>query len=194
MSITNPPAPQVFPPESSSPEKLEEIFQRIHDNVYSRSLLSDQTKLLLEYNNQIDTLLLPTLPPHLLEKITAIRNARAPYYVVSGNPLTKIIKSLHNLVLKFFGRKQAYYNNLTLDLLESMVAYLQALQEHNKAQSSRLEALTTQVILQTERFATLQIDYQKMMFEIEQIAVRQHEAQELKERIKPLSSQQNEKQ
>jgi hypothetical protein len=189
MSITNP------PPASSSPEKLEEIFQRIHDNVYSRSLLSDQTKLLLEeYSNQIDALLLPTLPPDLLEKITAIRNVRAPYYVVSGNPLTKIIKSLHNLVLKFFGRKQAYYNSLTLDLIESMAAYLQALQEHSKTQSSRLEALTTQMMLQTEQFATLQIDYQKMVFEIKQVAVRQHEAQELKEQIKPPTSQLNEKQ
>ena len=155
--------------------KLEELFQRIHDNVYSHSLLSDQTKL-------------PSLPPDLLERITALRHAQAPYYVVSGNPLTKLIKKVHNLVLKLFGRKQAYYNNLTLDLLESMAAFLQALQEHNKTQASRIESLTRQFMLQTEEFAAMQADYQKLVATIEQIAPKQNEGREVETRGKESAS------
>jgi hypothetical protein len=160
-------------------DKLEELFQRIHDNVYSHSLLSDQTKL-------------PSFPPHLLERITALRQAQAPYYVVSGNPLTRLIKKVHNLVLKLFGRKQAYYNDLTLDLLESMAAFLQALQEHNKTQASRIESLTKQVMLQTEEFAALEADYQKLVTTIEQIAPKRNEGWEAEARGKESASQQNE--
>ena len=160
-------------------DKLEEIFQRIHDNVYSHSLLSDQKKL-------------PPFPPDLLERITALRGAQAPYYVVSGNPLTRLIKTVHNLVVKLFGRKQAYYNNLILDLLESMASFLQALQEHNKTQASRIESLTRQVMLQTEEFATLQTDYQKLVSLIEQIAPRWNEGQEVETRGTESASQQNE--
>ena len=160
-------------------DKLEEIFQRIHDNVYSHSLLSDQTKL-------------PSFPPDLFERITALRHAQAPYYVVSGNPLTRLIKRVHNLVLKLFGRKQAYYNDLTLDLLESMAAFLQALQEHNKTQASRIESLTRQVMLQTEEFAALQADYQKLVSTIEQVAPKRNEGQEVEARGEQSASQQNE--
>lgn len=191
MPIPNSPKTQSF---SSSPDNLEEILQRIHDNVYSRSLLSNETKPMSNYSNQMDSPLLPPLPPDLLEKINVIRNAQAPYYVVSGNPLTRMIKTVHNLVLKLFGRKQAYFNNLTLDLLESMAAYLHALQEHSKAQSSRIEALARQVMYQTEQFAALQTDYQKVVFGIEQIPTRQDEGQELGEQGKQPRSKQDEKQ
>jgi hypothetical protein len=160
-------------------DQLEEIFQRIHDNVYSHSLLSGQPKL-------------PSFPPDLLERITALRNAQAPYYVVNGNPLTRVIKQVHNLVLKLFGRKQAYYNELTLDLLESMAAFLQASQEHNKTQASRIESLTKQVMLQTEEFAALQADYQKLVTTFEQIAPKRNEGQEAEALGKESASQQNE--
>lgn len=160
-------------------DKLEEIFQRIHDNVYSHSLLSDQTKL-------------PSLPPDLFERITAIRQAQAPYYVVSGNVLTRLIKKVHNLVLGLFGRKQAYYNDLTLDLLENMTAFLQALQEYNKTQASRTESLTRQVTLQTEEFTVLQADYEKLVSTIEQIASKRNEGQEIEVRDEQSASQQNE--
>lgn len=143
-------------------DKLEEIFQRIHDNVYSHSLLSDQTKL-------------PSLPPDLLERITALRHAQAPYYVVSGNPLTRLVKRLHNLVLKLFGRKQAYHNQLTLDLLESMTTYLQSVQEHNKMQTSRTESLVQQVRYQAEQLAALEAEYQKLLPTVEQIAPKRNE-------------------
>ena len=193
MSI-NSPTPQSFPQGSFSPEKLEEILQRTQDNVYSHSLLSNPTKLLSDSSNQMDSRLLPPLPADLVEKIAMIRNAQAPYYVVSGNLLAKLIKRLHNIVLKLFGRKQAYYNSLTLDLLESMSTYLHALQEHNKLQSSRIEALARQVLHQTEQFAALQIDYQKVVLGIEQIATRQDEGREVEEQTKQPASQQNEKQ
>ena len=194
MAITNSPTPPSFSPASSSPDKLEEILQRIHDNVYSRSLLSNQTRPLPEYSSPVDLRLLPPLPPDLLEKITVIRNAQAPYYVVSGNTLTRVVKRLHNLVLKLFGRKQAYYNNLTLDLLESVAAYLYALQEHSKVQSSRIEALTRQGMLQTEQFMAMQSDYQKVVLGIEQTTTRQEEGQGSEQQIKHPASQQNEKQ
>ena len=173
-------------------DKLEEIFQRIHDNVYSHSLLSDQKNPLSEHRDQIGPVMLPPFPPDLLERITALRNARAPYYLVSGNPLTRLIKRVHNLVLKLFGRKQAYYNQLTLDLLESMAAYLQALQEHNKTQSSRIEALVSQVMLQTEQFAALQTDYQTLVSTVEQIAPKLNEGQQAEVQKKQPASQQNE--
>lgn len=156
MSTTNFTSSQSF--GSVTPDDLEEIFQQIHDNVHLHPIMSNQKNALSDVIAQMDTLLPPTPPPDLLEKIAAIRNAQAPYYVVSGNPVARLIKRLHNLVLKVFGRKQAYYNALTLDLLESMVSYLHALQEHSKAQSSLIEALTQQVILQTEQLAARQAE------------------------------------
>jgi hypothetical protein len=155
-------------------DELEELFQRIHDNVYSHSLLSDRLKL-------------PSVPPDLLGRITALRQARAPYYVVTGNPLTRLTKKVHNLILKLFGRKQAYYNNLTLDLLESMTTFLQALQEYNQTQASQIQSLTKQVMLQADEFAALQAEYQKLMSAIEQIAPKRNNGQE-----EQSASQQNE--
>jgi hypothetical protein len=160
-------------------DKLEELFQRIHDNVYSHSLLSDQPKL-------------PSFTPDLLERITALRNSQAPYYVVSGNPLTRLVKKVHNLVLKLFGRKQAYYNNLNLDLLESTTVFLQALQEHNKTQASRIESLTRQVMLQTEELSALQAEYQKLVSTIEQIAPQWNTGNEVEARDKKSASQPDE--
>ncbi len=175
-------------------DKLEEIFQRIHDNVYSRSLLSDQTKLPSEDSHPTGPLVLPPFPPDLLERIAALRNARAPYYVVSGNPLVRLLKRLHNLVIKLFGRKQAYYNHLTLDLLESMTTYLQAVQEHNKTQSSRIEALVSQVTYQAAQLAALQADHEKLVSAIEQIAPKRDEAPDVKEPRNQPDSPQHENQ
>jgi hypothetical protein len=179
---------------SFTPAMLEEILQRIDENLYLRPLLAAQAKPGEEHHYQFDPLPLPPTPPSFFERITEIRNAQAPYYVVSGNFLARLVKRTHNLALKLFGRKQAYFNNLTLNLLESMADYLHVLQEHNKAQSSQIEALARQVLHQTEQFAALQIDYQKIMFGIKQIATRQDEGQELEAQVKQPPSQQNEKQ
>jgi hypothetical protein len=160
-------------PQSSgavAPDPLEEILQRIHDNVYSHPLLPNQTNPLADHLRQMDALLLPPPPPDLLEKVTALRSAQAPYYIVSGSLPVRIVKRLHNLVLKVFGRKQAYYNNLTLDLLESTVSYLHILQEHTRAQASLIEALITQVMLQiqTEQSAARQAEGQEQAAEPQQ--------------------------
>lgn len=167
MPITDFSSPQSS--DAVAPDTLEEILQQIHDNVYSHPLLPNQTNPLSDHLSQMDALLLPP-PPDLLGKIMALRSAQAPYYLVSGSLPVRIIKRLHNLVLKVFGRKQAYYNNLTLDLLESMVSYLHTLQEHTRAQASLIEALTTQVMLQMqmEQSATWQMEGQEQATEAQQ--------------------------
>ena len=173
-------------------DKLEDILQRIHDNVYSHSLLSDPAKRPSDPSHQIGPLMPPPFPPDLLERINALRHAQAPYYVVSGNPFARLIKRLHNLVLKLFGRKQAYYNHLSLDLLESMTTYLKAVQEHNKTQTSRIESLVQQVTFQTEQLAALEAEHQKLLAAVAQIAPRQNEGQATDEQRKRPASEQNE--
>ena len=180
---------------SVPPAVIEEVLQRIHENVYLHPLIAEQLKPGGQLHDQFDYLPpLPT-PPNFSETINEIRSAQAPFYVVSGNFLARLIKRAHNQVLKLFGRKQAYFNNLTLNLLESMAAYLHALQEHDKAQSSRIESLTSQVLLQAEQLTALRMEYQKMLLEIEQIAAQRHpQDQELENRGEPPTSYQNGKQ
>jgi len=137
---------------------------------------------------------LPPSPPNFFERITEIRNAQAPYYVISGNFISKFIKRMHNLVLKLFGRKQAYFNNLTVSVLEAMAAYLSALQEHNKSQSVLANALARQMSLQMEQFAAMQTDYQQLVARTEQLTARQDQNQGPIDRVEQLTSQQNDTQ
>jgi hypothetical protein len=146
-------------------EKLEEILQSIQDNVYSHSLLSESTKL-------------PVFPPNLIERLTALRHAQAPYYVVSGHPLARLVKRAHNLVLKLFGRKQAYHNQLTLDLLEDMTTYLQSLQEYHKVQASRIESLTAEITRQMEELDR----YREILSSVEQSTHTPSRGQEVQTR------------
>jgi len=191
MVKTNSPTPPSFFSESFPPEMLEEILQRIDENLYSRPLLNHQSKPGDEPNIQFDRLPLPPPPPNFFERITEIRNAQAPYYVISGNFISRFVKRMHNLVIKLFGRKQAYFNNLTVNVLEAMAAYLSALQEHNKSQSVLANALARQMSLQMEQFSVMQTDYQQLVNQIEQLAERRGEDQDLSEQLKQLIAQHN---
>ena len=194
MVKTNPPTPPSFFSASLPPAMLEEILQRIDENLYSRPLLTNQSKSGEEYNPQFDRLSLPPTPPNFFERITEIRNAQAPYYVISGNFISRFIKRMHNLVLKLFGRKQAYFNTLTMNVLEAMAAYLSALQEHNKSQSVLANALARQMTLQMEQFSAMQIDYQRLVAQIEQLTAKQDENQNPRDQAEQLTSQQNDTQ
>ncbi len=182
-----------------TPETLEEILQRIDENLATRSLLHDKSDATgdskPDNNAELFHLPLPPAPPNFFERIIEIRNAQAPYYVVNGNPIAKLIKKAHNLVIKVFGRKQAYFNNLTLNVLEALAVYVSALQEHNKSQSVLTNALSRQMTLKIEQFAAMQVDYQQLVAEIGQLAAKQNdEQQQATSRIEQLAAKQNDEQ
>ena len=191
MAKKNSPESGSFFSASFPPAMLEEILQRIDENLYSRPVLSNQTERGTESIHGFDHLPLPPLPPDFLEKIAVMRNAQAPYYVVSGNPITRLIKRMHNLVLKVFGRKQAYFNNLAVHVLEATVAYLSASQEHNKSQTVLTNSLARQMTLQMEQFTAMQTDYEQLVAQVEQLAAGQGEYQGLSERVEKLITKQN---
>ncbi len=163
---------------------LEEILQRIDENLYLHPLIADQSKPAEQQHYQFNQLPLPPTPPNFFERVAEIRGAQAPYYAVSGNFLARLIKRTHNLVLKVFGRKQAYFNNLTLNLLESMAAFTSATQEHIKSQSVLTNALANQITLQ-------QTDYQQLLARIEQLSAQRNDDQQ---RIEQLSARHSEEQ
>jgi len=120
-------------------ESLEEILQKIDENLATRSLLYQnsllpESSLLNKRAILFSSSILPP-PPNFAEQITEIRNAQAPFFVLQGNPFIKLIKRFHNLVLKVFGRKQAYFNHLILNLLDVMSGYLSLFYEYSNERS-----------------------------------------------------------
>jgi hypothetical protein len=134
---------------------LEEILQRIDENLHVHTVIADESKPMEPTSPQLTLLPPPPAPPDFLARIYEIRSAHAPFYVVSGSFPARLLKRAHNLVMKFFGRKQAYYNNLTLNLIETMAASLASTQTHLKSQSALINALSSQMALQ-------QSDYQQL--------------------------------
>lgn len=136
------------------PEELEEILQKIDDNLSTHPLHPNQTDPRPE--GDLYTLPIPPEPPDFLGLVTEIRNARAPYYVVSGNFVAKIIKWLHNMVMKVFGRKQAYFNEHTLNLLQALGAELQGRQEYIRKQALLVNILAREIRTQREKIVSLE--------------------------------------
>jgi len=125
-------------------EELEQILQNIDENIAARSA-SRQVTNQAEAAPSHYTLPVPAPVPDFSSAITLIRNAQAPYYVVSGGLLGRIVKKTFNLFIKFFGRKQAYYNNLNLDVLSALVAHINTLQQQNMSQVNVINDLVNTV-------------------------------------------------
>jgi hypothetical protein len=139
---------------SLPPEELEAILQQIDENLSTHPVLRDPMDTLPR--NDLFTLPLPPEPPDFPALIAEIRNARAPYYVINGNLIAKTLKRLHNTVMRFFGRKQAYFNELTLNLLQAMATDLQSRQEHIRKQALLINMLSREVRAQREKITSLE--------------------------------------
>jgi predicted ribosome quality control (RQC) complex YloA/Tae2 family protein len=143
------------------PEELEEILQQIEDNLSTRPLLHKEGDARPQGN--LHTLPLPTESPNFLALVTELRNARAPYYVVSGNFVTKVIKQVHNIVMKVFGRKQAYFNELTINLLQAMGTDLQGRQEYTQKQALLVNMLAREIRAQRVKIAALESEHEQLL-------------------------------
>ncbi len=142
-------------------EAVEEILQRIDDNLSMRrffhgNLERNENDFQREDNPIQFHSILPPISPDFVRQIVEIRNAQAPYYVVTGGFIVMLVKKVHNLIVKIFGRKQAYFNNHTLNLLENMASYLNALQEYNQqlvASHQQLVASHQQLVASHQQLA-----------------------------------------
>lgn len=144
-----------------APEELEQILQSIDENIAARSVLREATAT----TPRPYTLPVPAPVPDFSAAITMIRNAQAPYYVVSGSLPGRVIKKALNLFIKIFGRKQAYYNELTLDVLNALAAHMHTLQQQNSSQVNVINDLVSTVAQlenSVEELYTLQGNSQKL--------------------------------
>ena len=152
---------------SLAPEELEKILQSIDENIAARSALrqTTATNSMGSTPNRY-TLPVPAPVPDFSTAITIIRNAQAPYYVVDGSLPRKVIKKAFNLFIKVFGRKQAYYNELTLDVLNDLVAHMNTLQQQNSSQVNVINDLVNTVAQlenSVEELYTMQGNNQKLI-------------------------------
>jgi hypothetical protein len=125
-------------------DETERLLERVDENLLSRRLwqLADSQP---EGGESIPTIPLPPTGADLTYPLAEMRSSDAPYYVVNGNILARIVKSLHNLIVKVFGRKQAYFNNLTMNNLEALARDLKAMHEYSKVQSIQINLLSHRI-------------------------------------------------
>jgi len=141
---------------SLPPEELEEILQRIDENLSTDPVIPRGPDMGSRFPDEPYAMRLPPEPPDYPALVAEIRSAHAPYYVRSGSLPAKLLKSLHNAVLKVFGRKQAYFNELTLDLLHTIGTDLQDRQAYIRAQALLVNLLAGEVSSQREKIALLE--------------------------------------
>jgi|GEM_PF-5486122 len=140
------------------PEELEQILQNIEANISARSAVHPSA--IPRY-----TLPVPAPVPDFAAAIAALRTAQAPYYVADGSLPARVVKKILNLFIKIFGRKQAYYNTLNLDMLGAFAAHMNTLQLQNNSQVNVINDLV-QTVAQLENtleeLHTAQIPGQKI--------------------------------
>lgn len=142
-----------------APEELEEILQQIDLNLNARPLL--QKNKTIANPEELYILSAPPAMQDYLALINEIRNARAPYYVVNGNIFSKLIKITHNFVVKIFGRKQAYYNELTINLLQSIAGDLQLYQAYSMNQTALINVLSRE--LRAMRDRQIEMEHEQLL-------------------------------
>lgn len=153
---------QPFFDANIDPGELEKILQSIDESIAARSA-SHQVSAV--NTPQRYTLPLPAPVPDFSTAITVIRNAQAPYYVVSGSLPGRVVKRIFNLFIKVFGRKQAYYNTLTLDVIQALVAHMNTLQQQNTSHVNVINDLVgtvAQLENSIEELTTAQISNQEI--------------------------------
>jgi hypothetical protein len=132
--------------ESITPEELERILQKIDENLAGASGLGQANVIgKTGMNFSRYTLPIPAPVPDFNSTLTVMRNADAPYYVIDGSLPSRIIKKTFNLFIKVFGRKQAYYNALNLNILNLLVSYIHTLQQQNNSQVNMINDLVNSV-------------------------------------------------
>ncbi len=134
----------IFSSTGLAPEELEEILQQIDANLHARPLL--QKNKTIANPNDLYTLSAPPPLRNYMILLEEIHNSKAPYYVVSGNIISKLIKKAHNFIVKIFGSKQAYYNQLNMNLLQSIIGDLQTYQAHFEKQTWLINILSQEVL------------------------------------------------
>jgi hypothetical protein len=141
------------------PEELEKILQSIDANLAGKPVSYSVAAVENKVQPAPRSLILPAPAPvpDFASTITLIRNARAPYYVVSGSLPGRIVKKGFNLFIKVFGRKQAYYNELTLDVLGALAAHTNTVQQQNLSQVSVINDLVDTVAQLEHQMEELQM-------------------------------------
>lgn len=103
-----------------SSDELERILQSIDEALYIRSKLTSANNLNQNFENSKITIPTFSLSNNLSPILRDITTSQAPYYVISGNWFQVFIKRVHNIILKLFARKQAYFNGLVYKALSEI--------------------------------------------------------------------------
>jgi uncharacterized protein YoxC len=152
-------------------EDLQRILQRIDENLSLRPLL-----------NQPLAAVHAAPPPQALaeleNRIAALRELRAPLYVLKGFSPQSLVKLLINLPLQVFARKQFRYNHELLDALSIAVASMRQMyqqidataQAQTAAAAARHDALAAELQQQAERVEQLASAQRQAVAAQEQLA------------------------
>lgn len=137
--------------------ETERLLDRVDENLLSRRFLQPAVSLLENDDTSVPTIPLPPAGVDMEFPLSEMRGSEAPYYVVNGSGLARILKRLHNMVLKVFGRKQSYFNNLAINHLETLSHEMEALREYTKIQTLQINLLSHRIREQQKIIKELRI-------------------------------------
>jgi predicted SAM-dependent methyltransferase len=125
------------------PEEVEEILRRIDENLALGPIIAGNSNR-MEAANLGES---PTLPdlPNLLGKLQEVRQAEAPFFVIKGQWLHRLMRRVLNLPMRVFGQKQAFFSREVLDLLHLMTSQLQNLHQHAQYQLAEVGGQASQL-------------------------------------------------
>lgn len=126
------------------PEELEEILRRIDENLALRPLMHGNSSI-TEPSTTLGGSSVPTDLSDLYCKLERIRHAQAPFFVIKGNWLHKLLRHLLNLPIRVFGKKQAFFDREALELLGLITTQLQSLHEEVSGHGTQRQRLRQEV-------------------------------------------------
>jgi hypothetical protein len=127
-----------------SDKELEQILQRIDENLELRSVLNHRGSASAQPETMPATLELGEIARHLQE----LHYNQAPLFVIKGNRWRQFLRRLINLPIRFFGHKQLSFNRELLAALDALLAQLYSLQQLAALQSKTQQALQSLQVLE----------------------------------------------
>jgi hypothetical protein len=131
--MTNASLPRTSPisADSLSPDALEQLLQRIDENLELRPLLLADDRPTERVDEELMLAALPDMGD-ISARLHSVRAFNAPYFLTRETGLRGLLKKILNLPLRVFGYKQAVFNGHALDILEALAIQAHALRHRSE--------------------------------------------------------------